>query len=455
MRHLKSILLALSIVSLGVMEAHDAAACGGCFISQTEQGTQVTGHRMLLSLSQSGTTLWDQIKYAGNPKDFGWILPINGGSGFNLDTDFDVSSDALFSTLEQLTDVTVTSPFISCTPPTCNTGGATGGFDNGGAGGSGDPGVVVVGEKVAGPFQIVHLKATDPSALTSWLSTNNYVVPADVKPVVDAYVAEGFDFVAMKLANTDTLSAMRPVRVKLPGASPVLPLRMVAAGTGALTSITLWVVGEGRYEPTNFPTFEINQQDIVWNWDTSSSNYKDLKQAGYDASNGKAWLVEAAEPASTFSIQFPLEDVVNFDVANSGYGDAADMYAKAHDQLYADLGALFGSIPEASMWLMRFHGELPRSALASDLALGASMNQASVTRYFQASKATGTEPSCPPPPECPPPPDSNPGTWDGYYGSTSTGGGGCAMGGDSSSSAALSGLALSAALALARRRRRR
>jgi hypothetical protein len=219
-----------------------------------------------------------------------------------------------------------------------------------------------------------------------------------------------------------------------------------------VTSITLYVVGEGRYEPSNFPSFEVNQNDLVWNWDTSSSNYKDIRQAGFDASKGKAWLVEAAEPTSPFNIQYPLEDAVNFDVLSSGYGD--DMGVGAAAELNADLEALDGFINQGSMWLTRIHAELPRTALAEDLSLGASMKQDPVVRFFQTTKTVGTAPTCPPQPPCPEPPDSgNNDTWGGFFGTDSASGGGCAMTTPAGSSTFLSGLALCAALAFARRRR--
>jgi MYXO-CTERM domain-containing protein len=456
MRALLSLLLALPVLSVGLLSARDASACGGCTVPPETESTQVTGHKMILSVAKDATTLWDQIEYVGNPKDFGWVLPIKGNTGFNLDTDFSLSSDALFKTLETLTQVTVSSPTISCPPPNCGPSFGSGGGVSDGDPGAPPPDVTVVAEKVVGPFQIVHLKANVPNALQGWLDSNGYVIPPDASPVIDAYVAEQFDFVALKLVPGEGVDSMRPVRIKMPGASPELPLRMVAVGTGALTSITLWVTGEGRYEPSNFPSFEIQEKDLVWDWTTSSSNYKDLRQKGYDAQKGKAWLVEAAEPTSPFNIQFPLQDLVNFDVKNSGYGD--ENGAGAAEELNEDLSALYGNIPESSFWLMRFHGELPRSALATDLMIGASASQQFTQRFFQAQQTTGTAPSCPPQPECPQPPDSgNDDTWGGYFGSDSgsSGGGGCAMTGNSGASAAFGGLALVAALALSRRRRSR
>ena len=115
-------------------------------------------------------------------------------------------------------------------------------------------GVTIIAEAVVGPFKTVQLAANDPLALKNWFMENSYNIPADVQPVIDAYLAEGFGFLALKLVPGQGVDSMRPVRVTAPGASPSLPLRMVAAGTGTTTPIELWVFGEGRYEPSNFPS---------------------------------------------------------------------------------------------------------------------------------------------------------------------------------------------------------
>src|SRR4029077_12623626 len=138
--------------------------------------------------------------------------------------------------------------------------GGAGGFPGGGGGGffGGGVGVMVVSQQTIGPYATVQLKSTDPNALNAWLKANGYDVPADVQPIIAAYVTEGFDFLALKLAPGLGVQAMRPVRVTVPGAGLSLPLRMVAAGTGAPVGIPLRVIAEGRYEPKNFQFFAIS-----------------------------------------------------------------------------------------------------------------------------------------------------------------------------------------------------
>jgi hypothetical protein len=379
------------------LPARDAAACGGCFVQQSES-TQVSGHRMALSVSPAATTLWDQITYAGDPASFAWVLPTKGV------VDVGLSSDAMFGTLDALTQVIVASPQCPCAAPTPD---SSSGVGSGGSGG-GDGGVEVIAEEVVGPFETVQLSANDPTALADWLASHAYAIPAEVQPVIAAYVAEGFNFLAMKLVPGTPVTSMQPVRVTSPGAGLWLPLRMVAAGTGVTTPISLWVIGEGRYEPQNFPWFTIDAADLVWDWDTSSSNYKALRQAAFDDSGGLGWLVEVSGSYGSWDLT-SLCDLAAFDPEASGYGsDATEAVAACDD----DVAALLNG--NAQPWITRLYAELPQVGFEADLALVASADQSIVSGFLQATQEIGTSPC----PDC--------------SGSTTTGGagGGTGFGGD-------------------------
>src|SRR4051812_40177916 len=97
--NLRSRLLAAALVALAAaLPSSDARACGGCFQPSTETQTNiVTGHRMAFALSTTHTVLWDQIKYAGSPSEFAWVLPVKAGAVLEL------ASDAWFETLEAAT----------------------------------------------------------------------------------------------------------------------------------------------------------------------------------------------------------------------------------------------------------------------------------------------------------------------------------------------------------------
>ncbi|NUP14316.1 MAG: DUF2330 domain-containing protein [Polyangiaceae bacterium] len=430
--------------------ADDAVACGGCFVQQTEN-TQVTGHRMVLGVSTTQTTLYDQITYSGAPEEFAWVLPIKG------QVEVALSSDAMFAHLENITAVTVNSPQINCNPGGCpsfnGAGGSAAGGEEGGAGGGG---VDIIAQQVVGPYETVQLSASDPGALANWLSQHGYNIPADIQPVIDAYVAEDFDFLALRLVPGEGIDSMRPVAITTPGAAPALPLRMVAAGTGAVTPITLWIVSEGRYEPQNFPSFLIQESQLVWNWDEQRSNYADLKQAGFASSNGSSWLVEAGEPLQPYAFE-SLLDLANYDPLNSGY--ANDDGTMAAENAQADIDRLTAGTDPASRYITRISAELARSALADDLVLQASPDQSMVNRYFFVQNTVGTAPECPPPPVC-----DDDGGWpdgdgevDGTGGASASGGSAgcdsCAVGGSERTSLG-AGLAAMVGLGLVLGRRR-
>ena len=346
---------------------------------------------MLLSVSKTETTLWDQITYTGNPSSFAWILPTKGI------VDVGLSSDALFAFVEQATTVYVAPPPLNCPGPPDGCAfpedAAGGNSTSAGAGGGASGGVTVVAQATVGPYETVQLKSDDPAALKTWLTSHNFSVPPDVQPIIDAYVADHFDFLALKLVPGKGLDAMRPVRVTTPGASPTLPLRMVAAGTGALTPITLWVLGEGRYETANFDNFTIDPNTVLWNWNTQSSTYTAQKDAGFAKSGGLSWLTEATRPTSSFELTDNLIQVAQNNAPVSGYGDA--MGVGAVEEATADADKLLGNINPASLWITRLHAELPRAALGKDLEVGASITQSQVASFIQTTVGIGTPPPCP------------------------------------------------------------
>src|SRR5262249_31046757 len=154
--------------------------------------TQIVGEKMLLSLSQQQTTLYDQITYSGDPSSFAWVLPIKGVATVGL------SSDALFQNLGQDTQTIISAPQVNCGPPPYCPGSTTTGSFGASSSSSGGMGPVnVISQAVVGPYETVQLQSTDPLALRNWLAAHGYAVPAADGPVIDAYTAEGFNFLAL------------------------------------------------------------------------------------------------------------------------------------------------------------------------------------------------------------------------------------------------------------------
>jgi hypothetical protein len=205
---------------------------------------------------------------------------------------------------------------------------------------------------------------------------------------------------------------MRPVRVTAPGAGLSLPLRMVAAGTGATVGITLWVVADGRYEPQNFPFFVISPSDLVWDWSTQSSNYTTLRAAEEAQRNDAAWQIESSTDVSPYLIEQQVIGSPNdylpvpaLDGGSDGAPDDADATVSAGESSQQveqdDLSTLFPAGNQSTVRITRMRGDLSHAALATDLALQASADQSALSNVYQVTKSVNA-PTCPPVMACPP-----------------------------------------------------
>jgi hypothetical protein len=68
---------------------------------------------------------------------------------------------------------------------------------------------------------------------------------------------------------------------------------MVAAGVGAQVGVTLYVIGEGRYEAA--PPFDnavVDDSKLVWFHAQNLSNYEELAQSLMKQNGGRTWLTE-------------------------------------------------------------------------------------------------------------------------------------------------------------------
>ncbi len=348
-----------------------ALACGGCFApSQTVQ--VVTDHRMVMAVHANEAFLWDQIRYTGAPQDFAWVLPVSG------DVQIDVASSQFFDELDAATAVRVRGPVNRTS---CGGGGggllsasATRGDPSSGTEASEDAGVVVISQQVVGPYQTVTLRSSDATALTTWLQSNDYTIPASIQPVIQFYIDRHTDFVALRLAPGEGVQAMQPIRIRYASANVTLPLRMVSAGVADKVGITLWVFAAGRMEAMNYGNATIDPAQLAWNWTTSSSNYIDLfTQTLANTAGGRAWITEGSQQAQSFGIypgRFSTTSAQDWQTATGN-----------------------GSF----LWITRMRSDLAARFLDGDLMLQASASNATVSNTPQTSLEIGARPV----PNCP------------------------------------------------------
>src|ERR1700735_4539381 len=100
--------VATAVSAVSFAGQRPASACGGCFHPPAQTVTDITDERMLLSVSPTQTTLYDQIQDRGPPSSFPWVLPIHGTVTVGL------SADVLFDSIDAVTATVINPPVPNC-----------------------------------------------------------------------------------------------------------------------------------------------------------------------------------------------------------------------------------------------------------------------------------------------------------------------------------------------------
>jgi hypothetical protein len=356
-------LLLASVASLLALAPSDAQACGGCFAPPNPTGTVsvVNAHRMAFLASPVESVLWDQIVYTGNPSDFVWVLPVMGNPTV------EVADNGFFEALTVATTITMVAPAPPPTqcPDPCAAYSAS--FGCGGAatarfaaaaadaGALADADVNVLHQGVVGPYETATVMSNDPMALENWLAAHGYEVPDAIRPTIAYYVGLGMSFVALRLRPMVGVDRMAPIRIRSPGLSLTLPLRMIAAGIGESVDLELFVFAEARMQTANFPNSEVDRTAITYDWASNTFDYDARFEDALFSGTGTQtnWVTEFA--------QVPF--VASLEAYRSGVGTDAHSAA-------VDTTIVTRALPVP--YLTRLRTRLTKEELAADLTLGLS-----------------------------------------------------------------------------------
>ncbi|MCS6798310.1 MAG: DUF2330 domain-containing protein [Myxococcota bacterium] len=404
-------------VLVASIEPPKARACGGLFAPTSEEAV-VTANRMALAISPTQTTLWSQIQYAGNPRDFVWVLPIAGTTLVEL------ADNAFFEALERRTRIRLRGmfrPLVRTCPDPCAPpfmGAPDAGFTPPPFTPPPDDDVTVYGEATVGPYETVTVGSEDPEALLRWLQERGYAVPDAILPTIAHYVRLRMNFAVLRLAPNAGVNQMQPVRVTTPGLMPVLPLRMMSAGVADSVDIELYVFAEGRWHAQNFPTVEVDRDRLAYDWSTNSFNYESLFDAALTAAGGRGWVAEVALPFESW--RWAVENYSSFDEDGVRHTPEADLAV-----VMRGLEAPF---------LTKLRTRLQARFLDQDLTLRAAETDATLESEIWVTREVNRprEPNCPttctrPPGGVTMPPGGRPGASGVAYGSDGRGDGLCAV----------------------------
>lgn len=307
------------LVLVGVPDT--AQACGGFFCSQmpVDQSAEV----IVFTVNPDRTvTMVVQIAYQGSAPEFAWILPLAEVP--------DVESLATFPQLALSALNANTGPqFQFPNDPDCWGGLEFDASANGVPGSRADGGEVIVHiDTVVGPYGVAVVESTDPEALIRWLREHGFRVTSPMEPYIRQYTDSGLKFLALRLTNEATAADIQPFRLTLPGDVPGIPLRMTALAAEPEMGILVFIFGDRRYGPANWPEVFVDDADIVWRPNTwpLQTNWSALVAGAVDEAGGQGFLTELAEPLA------PYRDIV----ANGGA--STDEQIAARDALLELMG---------------------------------------------------------------------------------------------------------------------
>jgi len=353
---LTSLLIAAAIFAAGT----ECLADGGIFHSPpsgTSEPVDMDSQLAAIAIRETGE--WDlyiQIRYSGDPADFGWVVP--------------------FPQLPQVDERPVTNDFFKDLDTMTATYFVTQGCYHGGCGyddvgfcgvAAGDASYKdeASGSKVTvwesgeiGILEYVIVSSADGESVVEWLETNGFVVRPSAEPIIQQLASERTYFFAARIGiDVSSVRTLTPVRFTLtPPLSPFYPMRLTAVSGGETVKFTLWILDErGRsFAPANYP------------WDFvqgAGSLHDEMTQAQYDAA---AASILSSGSRDTFLIDFSTDAEQQRDCL-SFHGESIAYSTSIPEEMcsYAPVSTEMRTM--GSWGITRMHAEIPPAALLQDV----------------------------------------------------------------------------------------
>ena len=287
--HRVVIVLACSLMFLS--PARRVEACGG-FFCQTIPINQAA-EQIIFRTDGTMVTAVVLIQYAGDAQDFSWVLPVPGVPEFEL------GSALVFNSLEPATRPVFT---LETNGEPCADA-----FDNdnivfdfslappSSADGAEDS-VTVLESLSVGPFLIEVVRSDDPEAMIDWLSENNYDLADRGPELISLYVEEGMNFVAMKLQQDAGAGDVQPLILRYESDEPMIPIRLTAVAADPDMGVLVWLLGDSRAVPLNYPHVIPNYTRLDWYNGSFSAylSYQTLVTEAMNEAGGRGFATDYA-----------------------------------------------------------------------------------------------------------------------------------------------------------------
>ncbi len=283
--------LSFSTIALIVaLSPNIATACGG-FFCETLPIDQA-GEQIVFKQEGDSITAMVRILYEGDAERFSWIVPVPSAPEISVGSD---------STFDQLEFATRPQFFLErrgneCAADDGTTGSTTGGVSVADAFVDAEGGVTIEQTLSVGPFEIQVVSSENPDDLAIWLTDNNYDLSDRGRELIEPYVLEGMQFVAVKLRSGESSGSIQPLIMKYKSDQPMIPIRLTAIAAQDDMGVLVWVVKDARAVPDNYAHVIPNYTHL--NWFAGSRNayasYQSLITDAMNEAGGQGFATDLA-----------------------------------------------------------------------------------------------------------------------------------------------------------------
>ena len=282
----------------------EARACGG-FFCQAVPINQVA-EQIIFRQNGDQVTAVVLIQYVGVAEDFSWVVPVPGVP------ELSTGSDVLFQSLERATRPQFN---LRIEGAACSSFDLLQGLGFLGAPGESEgedaaDGVTVVSESVVGPFDVQVVSSEDPAAMAQWLEDNDYDLSDRGQELIEPYVEEGMNFVALKLRQDQGVGDIRPLIMKYQSDKPMIPIRLTAVAAEDDMGVLVWLLGEARAVPLNYLHVTVNYTLVNWYFGTTTAyaSYQNLITTAMNEAGGQGFATDFAGRLPDLLDQLPNDE---------------------------------------------------------------------------------------------------------------------------------------------------
>ncbi len=301
------VLASLGLVSVRLPNMVDEArACGGFFC----QAVPINQAAEQIIFRQNGdqVTAVVLIQYVGVAEDFSWVVPVPGVP------ELSTGSDVLFQSLDPATrpqfNLAVEGDICPQLGFDLNAGSIFDLFGDGLDNAPQDDGVSVIQESVVGPFDVQIVSSENPAAMAQWLEDNDYDLSDRGLELIEPYVEEGMNFVALKLRQDQGIGDIRPLIMKYQSDKPMIPIRLTAVAAEDDMGVLVWLLGDARAVPLNYLHVTVNYTLVNWYFGTrtASASYQNLMTTAMDEAGGQGFATDFAGRLPDLLDQLPSDE---------------------------------------------------------------------------------------------------------------------------------------------------